>query len=276
MSVRLHWFLPTSGDGRGIVSAGHADGVTTADRRPDIGYLAQIARSAERLGFESVLTPTGTWCEDAWLVTAALIGETTRLKFLVAFRPGLISPTLAAQMAATYQRISRGRLLLNVVTGGQAAEQRRFGDHLSHDERYARTGEFLAVVRGARVVMTIEADGEPLPTDTVPSDLGDALSADRPASASWEKLAPAVRRGYVKSVLEAKKSETRARQFCIGGKNKPQGRLVLPLVPQHMKLRGYFLQIERDTVRLMCFGRGFDEARPASELANQRDLGRVR
>ena len=52
-------------------------------------------------------------------------------------------------MAATYQRISRGRLLLNVVTGGQAAEQRRFGDHLSHDERYARTGEFLAVVRGA-------------------------------------------------------------------------------------------------------------------------------
>ena len=52
-------------------------------------------------------------------------------------------------MAATYQRVSRGRLLLNVVTGGQADEQRRFGDHLSHDERYARTGEFLAIVRGA-------------------------------------------------------------------------------------------------------------------------------
>lgn len=67
----------------------------------------------------------------------------------MAFRPGLISPTLAAQMAATYQRVSRGRLLLNVVTGSQAAEQRRFGDHLSHDERYARTAEFLAIVRGA-------------------------------------------------------------------------------------------------------------------------------
>ena len=96
-----------------------------------------------------MLTPTGTWCEDAWLATAALITQTSRLKFLVAFRPGLISPTLAAQMAASYQRISRGRLLLNVVTGGQAEEQRRFGDHLSHDERYARTGEFLAIVRGA-------------------------------------------------------------------------------------------------------------------------------
>jgi alkanesulfonate monooxygenase len=66
----------------------------------------------------------------------------------VAFRPGVISPVLAAQMAATYQRIPRGRLLLNVVTGGDSAEQRRFGDHLDHDERYARTDEFLQVVRG--------------------------------------------------------------------------------------------------------------------------------
>jgi alkanesulfonate monooxygenase len=148
--LTFDWFLPTSGDGRTIVGRGHSLPVAADTQRPpDIEYLAQVARSAEQLGFAAVLTPTGTWCEDAWLTTAALIAQTSRLKFLVAFRPGLISPTLAAQMAATYQRISRGRLLLNVVTGGQAAEQRRFGDRLSHDERYARTGEFLAVVRGA-------------------------------------------------------------------------------------------------------------------------------
>src|SRR6201986_2254554 len=163
MTVKLHWYLPTSGDGRTIsdrafpeldaqASVGRSPLTGTAAaiaRPPDIEYMAQIARSAEQLGFEAVLTPTGLWCEDAWLVTAALISQTERLKFLVAFRPGLVSPTLAAQMAATYQRISRGRLLLNVVTGGQAEEQRRFGDHLSHDERYARTGEFLAIVGGA-------------------------------------------------------------------------------------------------------------------------------
>jgi alkanesulfonate monooxygenase len=107
-----------------------------------------------------VLTPTGTWCEDAWLVTAALIRETERLKYLVAFRPGLTAPTLAAQMASTYQRISRGRLLLNVVTGGEAAEQRRFGDHLPHDERYARTGEFLEVIRGAWSGRPYDFDGK--------------------------------------------------------------------------------------------------------------------
>ena len=164
MSLKFHWFLPTSGDGRSIVGRGHsvpigpdglpvpgapAQAAATAIRPPDIDYLAQVAQAAEANGFEGVLTPTGTHCEDAWLVTAALIRETQRLKFLVAFRPGLTSPTLAAQMAATYQRISRGRLMLNVVTGGQADEQARFGDFVPHDERYARTGEFLEVIRGA-------------------------------------------------------------------------------------------------------------------------------
>ena len=186
MSLRFHWFLPTSGDGRAIIGRGHSiplgppgtplagppegkgsrvTGAAPVDRRPvdrppSLEYLGQIARSAEQLGFEAVLTPTGTWCEDAWLVTAALISQTQRLKFLVAFRPGLVSPTLAAQMSATYQRISGGRLLLNVVTGGQPEEQARFGDYLSHDERYARTAEFLAIVRGAWSGRPFDLSGE--------------------------------------------------------------------------------------------------------------------
>ncbi|MFF3491718.1 LLM class flavin-dependent oxidoreductase [Streptomyces sp. NPDC002795] len=157
MNVSLHWFLPTGGDGRTLVdrhafSGGALErspgGPISGVRAPDLDYLVQIAKAAERLGFEAVLTPTGTWCEDAWLTTVALAQHTERLKFLVAFRPGVISPTLAAQMASTYQRLTNGRLLLNVVTGGDSAEQRRFGDHLDHDQRYARTDEFLSVVRG--------------------------------------------------------------------------------------------------------------------------------
>ena len=150
MSVKLHWFLPTSGDGRTIVERFHANKSAgpAAQRDPDLDYLALVARAAERQGFEGVLTPTGTWCEDAWLTTAALIRETQKLKYLVAFRPGVISPTLAAQMAGTFQRLSGGRALLNIVTGGDAVEQRRFGDWHDHDARYARTDEFLTIVRG--------------------------------------------------------------------------------------------------------------------------------
>lgn len=148
--LTLHWFLPTYGDSRSIVGGGHGTRVGAAggDRRASIGYLSSIGRAAEEFGFRGALTPAGAWCEDAWLTTAMLARETEKLAFLVAFRPGLISPTLAAQMSATFSNHAPGRLLLNVVTGGEAHEQRQYGDHLSKDERYARTDEFLTVVRG--------------------------------------------------------------------------------------------------------------------------------
>ena len=164
MSLKLHWFLPTTGDGRTIVERFHASKSSgpRAQRPADLEYLGQVARAAEQQGFEGVLTPTGTWCEDAWLTTAALIQQTRKLKFLVAFRPGVISPTLAAQMAGTFQRLSQGRVLLNIVTGGDAVEQRRFGDWHDHDARYARTDEFLTIVRGVWSGRPFDFEGEHL------------------------------------------------------------------------------------------------------------------
>ncbi|MEY9890242.1 alkanesulfonate monooxygenase [Catenulispora sp. MAP5-51] len=156
--MRFHWFLPTGGDARRLSPAVHGAGIGAtpgaqtdpAGTRPaSLEYLTQLAQAADSLGYDGVLTPTGAHCEDAWIVTAALIAATRRLHFLVAFRPGLISPVLAAQMAATFQRLSGGRLLLNVVTGGSDAEQRGYGDVLDHDERYKRAEEFLDVVREA-------------------------------------------------------------------------------------------------------------------------------
>lgn len=119
----------------------------SGDRPATPRYLHQICSAAEDNGFEAVLTPTGLWCEDAWLTMAMLVESTETLKFLVAFRPGLLSPTLVAQMAGTFQRHSQGRLLLNVVTGGEPHEQRAYGDFLDKEARYARTAEFLHVVR---------------------------------------------------------------------------------------------------------------------------------
>jgi alkanesulfonate monooxygenase len=162
--VRVHWFLPTSGDGREVIGWVHSKTATgdprAVGRPPDFDYLADVARAADRLGFESVLTPTGTWCEDAWITTAALAPLTSRLKFIVAFRPDTVSPTLAAQMAATYQRVSGGRLYLNVVNGGDDEEQRRYGDWLGHDHRYARTDEFLSILRGAWSGAPYDFEGE--------------------------------------------------------------------------------------------------------------------
>ncbi|GEE03078.1 alkanesulfonate monooxygenase [Gordonia spumicola] len=167
MSLKLHWFLPTYGDSRFIVGGGHGlpAGIARGDRDASIGYLSSIARTADDFGFTAALTPAGAWCEDAWLTTAMVARETERLGFLVAFRPGLVSPTLAAQMAATFDKHAPGRLLLNVVTGGESAEQRAYGDHLDKAARYARTDEFLSVVRRLWAGETVTHHGEHITVD---------------------------------------------------------------------------------------------------------------
>jgi alkanesulfonate monooxygenase len=175
--LKFHWFLPTNGgDGRQVVGGGHGVSAGDAGRAANVPYLGQIARSAEQLGFEAALTPTGAWCEDAWVSTAMLSSVSERLKFLVAFRPGLTSPFVAAQMAGTFQNLSGGRLALNVVTGGESHEQRMFGDFLDKDARYERCEEFLAIVRALWTGEPVTFEGRYLQVeDAVLSQLPDPL-----------------------------------------------------------------------------------------------------
>ncbi len=160
MSLVFHWFLPTNGDGRRLVEPeAPVPGAAGGQRPATLSYLTQITAAAEDLGFEGALTPAGPWCDDAWVTTVALAQRTRRLKFLVAFRPGVTSPTLAAQMSASYQFHTGGRLLLNVVTGGDSVEQHSYGDWLSKDDRYVRCGEFLDVVRSLWAGGVVDYEG---------------------------------------------------------------------------------------------------------------------
>jgi alkanesulfonate monooxygenase len=134
----IFWFLPLHGDGRYL---GSQQGARAVDHH----YLKQVAQAADTLGYGGVLLPTGRSCEDPWIAAASLIPVTERLKFLVALRPSTISPTVAARQAATFDRLSGGRLLVNVVAGGDAADLDADGSFLSHDERYEHAREFLHV-----------------------------------------------------------------------------------------------------------------------------------
>ncbi|WP_207458990.1 FMNH2-dependent alkanesulfonate monooxygenase [Azospirillum sp. SYSU D00513] len=136
--ANVFWFLPTHGDGRHL-------GTTAGAREVSFRYLRQIAQAADDLGYYGVLLPTGRSCEDSWVVASSLAPLTERLRFLVAVRPGLQSPAVAARMAATLDRVSGGRLLINVVTGGDPVENKGDGIFLSHDERYEVTREFLSI-----------------------------------------------------------------------------------------------------------------------------------
>ncbi len=153
MSLSVFWFLPTHGDG-------HYLGTAEGARPVDHGYLQQIAQAADRMGFGGVLIPTGRSCEDAWLVAASLIPVTQRLRFLVALRPGVISPTQAARQAATLDRLSNGRALFNLVTGGDAEELAGDGVFLDHKERYAESAEFTRVWRRVLEGETVDYEGK--------------------------------------------------------------------------------------------------------------------
>lgn len=153
--LNLLWFLPTHGDG-------HYLGTAEGGRAVDLPYLRQIAQAADTLGYYGVLIPTGKSCEDSWLVAAALAPLTERLRFLVAFRPGLQPPTLAARLAATLDRLSDGRVLINIVTGGDPVENRGDGIFLSHSDRYVLTREFLDIYRRLMANETVDYRGRHL------------------------------------------------------------------------------------------------------------------
>ena len=138
--MKIFWFIPTHGDSRYL-------GSTKGARTADLAYFKQIAIAADSLGYEGVLLPTGRSCEDSWVLAASLIDATRRLKFLIALRPGLVQPAQSARMAATFDRLSGGRLLVNLVTGGDRDELEGDGLFLPHEQRYEQSTEFLTIWR---------------------------------------------------------------------------------------------------------------------------------
>ncbi len=147
------WFLPTHGDGRYL-------GTGIGARHVTLGYLSQIACAADDLGYYGVLLPTGKSCEDSWVIASAMVPLTRRLRYLVAVRPGLSEASMTARMAATLDRLSEGRLLVNVVAGGDPAELRGDGVWLDHDERYEATDEYLTIWRRLMAGETVDFHGK--------------------------------------------------------------------------------------------------------------------
>ncbi|PHM21018.1 MAG: alkanesulfonate monooxygenase, FMNH(2)-dependent [Curvibacter sp. PD_MW3] len=140
MSLDIFWFLPTSGDTRYLGKSDFGRPATNA-------YMRQIAVTAESLGYDGLLIPTGSSCLDPWVTASSLIAVTQRIKLLVALRTSISGPTASARQAATLDQALGGRLLLNVVPGGDATELAADGVFLSHDERYEAADEFLTVWR---------------------------------------------------------------------------------------------------------------------------------
>ncbi|MFB2552020.1 FMNH2-dependent alkanesulfonate monooxygenase [Ensifer soli] len=147
------WFIPSSGDGSYL-------GSDDLSRPVDPGYFREIAQAVDRLGYSGVLIPTGAACEESFILAANLAAVTEKLKFLVAIRPGTASPAYYARLASTLDRVSNGRLLLNIVVGGSAQELAGDGIFLAHDERYDHADEFFQVFNSLITTGKADLDGK--------------------------------------------------------------------------------------------------------------------
>jgi alkanesulfonate monooxygenase len=151
MNLRFHWMLPKGGE----IAVATAEATaayrtrcherTSPARLPDMEGWTKFARCAEEAAIDSVLISCGPYEPDSLLTACALGRETHKLRFIAAFRAGWMQPTTFVQQFNTLAVLVSGRVALNVVAGSSTEEQHTYGDFLSHDERYARAEEFLAV-----------------------------------------------------------------------------------------------------------------------------------
>ena len=154
MSLKFHWMLPKGGevnlDGRQtpLEAARYrieSMGPSSPAPKPDLKGWTHFARHAEAAGIDSVLISFSRHEPDPFLVSCALGQAVQKLKFIIAYRSGLMQPATFVQQMNTASALVQGRVSFNIVAGSSSEEQRGYGDFLSHDERYARAEEFLAV-----------------------------------------------------------------------------------------------------------------------------------
>jgi alkanesulfonate monooxygenase len=153
----------------------------------DVDFIDRDARAQEEAGFDAVLLPTSAALADNFLTAARAATVTTRLKFLLAHRPGFIAPPVAARKLATLDQLTGGRVLVHITTGGRSAEQERDGDYADHDTRYERTEEYVDILRNlwtTKAPVTHEgkhfrfagaiSDVRPYQRETIPISVGGA------------------------------------------------------------------------------------------------------
>jgi alkanesulfonate monooxygenase len=171
----LLWFCQLAADGE-FLGAGPM-------RRPTLPYLGSLVETAAEMGFSSLLTATNFHAEhDAWTASVATLARTQGAGLLIAVRPGMFHPAIFAKMAATAATFFPGRVRINVVTGSNPAENAMYGDAETHDTRYARTHEWISLVKRLWTEAVVDHDGafyqcrgavlEPKPSPMIPIYVG--------------------------------------------------------------------------------------------------------
>lgn len=273
-ALKFHWRLAQSGETPGASRAHHDSLAVTG--LPDLEQRLRFCRRAEELGIDSLLTAFDWSRPDPILLATALGLGTKTIKFIIAYRSGLICPTSFVQQLNTLSTLIGGRFSLNIVAGEQPDEQRCYGDHLPHDERYARAGEFLHICRalwrreepvnfdgryyqveGAKINTPFLAPDRDFPEIFIAGNSQQARDLALREGTLWMRMADAPEAMYAggKDVLAAGK-ELGVRCSIIGGRTRGEAlQKAYALITQH---------------------RGFDDAAAEREFMRKSDSVNVR
>jgi len=132
----------------GFIGTQHASEIhPSAGPVLDRAYVETVAKAHDDGGFDRALVAFGSTSPESILVVAHAASVTKKLGFMIAHRPGFTAPTIAARQLATLDQFTGGRIAVHIITGGSDDEMKKDGDHLTKDERYARTEEYLDIVR---------------------------------------------------------------------------------------------------------------------------------
>ena len=139
-ALEFGWFLPTSGD-----TTCYGDRASFIP--PSAQLFDRVILAAEAAGFDYFLVPVATTCWEAWISSAMAVAKTSRIKALVAARPGYVSPVQLAKMAATFDQLSGGRLAINLIAGQSEAETSAEGITLAKEDRFALMEEDVTIMK---------------------------------------------------------------------------------------------------------------------------------
>jgi alkanesulfonate monooxygenase len=172
MSADIYWRISMEGEPSALRHAAATRGGFAPHRpgniapRPDSGdthspvdYMAEVVRASESSGFVGGLLPSFPETDDPWAAASELAAESETYRFMIAFQPGFLHPVQAARMSATLQLATGGRVVYNIISGGGGPQQLWWGDKVAHDDRYARTSEFLDVLKGIWNSPSFDFDG---------------------------------------------------------------------------------------------------------------------
>lgn len=140
--LRFGWFIPTYGDAATLTPGADDERIP-----PGIDLFVDVAEAAERAGFDYALVPVAVGCWEAWISCAMVAARTTKLKLLVAARPGYIVPTMMAKMISTFDQLTNGRIYINLIAGGSTTELAADGIYYGHDERYEIMDEGVEIMK---------------------------------------------------------------------------------------------------------------------------------